>query len=115
VLRNLSADELDVRQGAIFVHPGIYSFYDCKGKEHTKTRGFKIDFARDFFMRDIVRAWRAGDKYIYIDKKGNREQVSPDQAARIRRKTELWIFVRREPNATRSAIRSAQSNLFSFR
>jgi hypothetical protein len=74
------ADELDVRQGAIFVHPGIYSFYDCKGKEHTKTRGFKIDFARDFFMRDIVRAWRAGDKYIYIDKKGNREQVSPDQA-----------------------------------
>jgi hypothetical protein len=37
------AQELDVREAAIFVHPGIYSFYDHKGKPQTKTRGFKID------------------------------------------------------------------------
>jgi hypothetical protein len=54
------AQELDVRFGAVFVHPGIYSFYDTKKKEHTKTRGFKIDLARDFMMRDIVQAWKQG-------------------------------------------------------
>jgi hypothetical protein len=52
--------ELDTREGAIFLHPGIYSFYDIEKKETTKTRGFKIDTARDFMMRKIVQGWKRG-------------------------------------------------------
>ena len=63
------AEKLDVRQAAIFVHPGIYSFFDCKGEAHTKTRGFKIDLARNFMMTQIVRAWKAGDNAYIVRKK----------------------------------------------
>lgn len=66
------AQELDVREAPIFVHPGIYSFYDHKGKPQTKTRGFKIDLARNFMMRDIVRACKAGDKVYLVRKNGKR-------------------------------------------
>jgi hypothetical protein len=64
------AEKLDVRQAAIFVHPGIYSFFDCKGEDHTKTRGFKFDLARNFMMREIVRAWKAGDNAYIVRKNG---------------------------------------------
>jgi hypothetical protein len=69
------AQEWDARDAPIFVHPGIYSFHDCKGKEHTKTRGFKIDLARNFMMREIVRAWKAGDKYFLVEKNGRRKPI----------------------------------------
>jgi hypothetical protein len=57
------AQELDKREAAVFVHPGIYSFHDAKGKTHTKTRGFRIDLddARDLMTKEIVQAWRKGE------------------------------------------------------
>jgi hypothetical protein len=54
------AQELDVQEGAVFLHPGIYSFHDLKAGEHTKTRGFKIDLPRNFLMRDVLDGWRKG-------------------------------------------------------
>jgi hypothetical protein len=57
------------------VHPGIYSFFDCKGEAHTKTRGFKIDMARDFMTRKIVSAWKAGDNGYLVDRKGQRKLI----------------------------------------
>jgi len=48
---------LDVREGAVFVHAGIYSFFDDKGLK-TKTCGFRIEAARDFMMGPIIKAWQ---------------------------------------------------------
>jgi hypothetical protein len=92
------AHELDVREAAIFVHPGIYSFHDHKGKPQTKTRGFKIDLARDFFKRDIARAWKAGDKYFLVGKaRARRERVNPGSEAACEARPEEREGEGREP------------------
>ena len=54
------AQKLDVRQGAVFQSPGVYQYFDHKGKRKTRSRGFKLDFAGDNFYNEIVKGWANG-------------------------------------------------------
>jgi hypothetical protein len=99
------AHELDRREAAVFVHPGIYSFFDHKGKPQTKTRGFKIDLARDFFMRDVVRRWKEGDRVFLVKKNGKRELIPRQQLPEVRyslKKGETLEFENKLPMETTS-------------
>ena len=46
--------------------------------------GLKIDKARDFMERDIVRAWKAGDKIFLEKPDGTREPIPKQMAAQVR-------------------------------
>jgi len=80
------AHELDRREAAVFVHPGIYSFHDHKGKSQTKTRGFRIkfDLARDLMTRDIVQAWKKGSQVYLVKKNGQRELIPVSRVPEVR-------------------------------
>jgi hypothetical protein len=41
-----------------------------KNKEHTKMRGCKIEFGRDFLLKDVRKAWKEGDDYYVTDGRG---------------------------------------------
>jgi hypothetical protein len=72
VLGEWEFSELDKQSAAIFVHPGIYSFLDVKGKPHTKKRGLQLqaDLARNFMLTEIVKGWKQGSQCFKIGKRG---------------------------------------------
>jgi hypothetical protein len=84
VLGKWECSELDKHNAAVFVHPGLYSFYDHKGKPHTKTRGFKIDLARDFFMRDVVKGWKRGSDCYKVGRRGKVTLVPKQMICEVR-------------------------------
>jgi hypothetical protein len=86
VLGEWEFSELDKHNAAVFVHPGLYSFYDHKGKEHTKTRGFKIDLARDFMMTEIVKAWKRGSDCFHVGKRGKMTLVPRQMISEVKAK-----------------------------
>jgi hypothetical protein len=60
------AADIDVAKGAVFASPGNYSFFDLKGKPTLKMRGYKIDLGRDFLMKQVRAAWKAGKDFIEL-------------------------------------------------